>query len=64
MCVDLNSQPKCNCFKNYSGNDYEIKCQDLKLIVTSVKSTTIVAIITLSLFYLFFPLNDLFNKYY
>ena len=64
LCVDINNQAKCNCFQYYSGNDCEIKSQDLKLIETTVKSTTIVAIITLSLFYLFFPLNDLFNKYY
>ena len=45
----------------YSGNDCEIKSEYLKIIETTIKSTTIVAIVIFSLSFSLFPLNDLMN---
>jgi hypothetical protein len=63
LCVDSNNQAKCNCFKYYSGNDCEIKSIDLKVIETKIKSTAVIAITILFLFYSCFPLNDLFDTF-
>jgi hypothetical protein len=63
LCVDTNNEPKCKCFQYYSGDNCEIKSEELKKIETRIKSTAIIAIIILCLFYSFFPLNDLLNKF-
>ncbi len=63
LCVDINNEAKCKCFKYYSGHECEIKSQDLKVIENAIKSTTVVALIVLCLFYSFFPINDILNRY-
>ncbi|CAF0895260.1 unnamed protein product, partial [Brachionus calyciflorus] len=50
-CYDSNFTPKCICFNMYSGDKCEIEANDLKTIKSTVKVTSIVAIICLVCFY-------------
>ena len=47
----------------YSGNDCEIKAETLIKYENGKKSTVIIAIVILSVFWSFFPLNDIINLY-
>lgn len=60
-CMDVNSVPKCSCFAMYSGNNCEIESQEKQTVQKVTTSTSIIAIITLVLFYGLALISDIFD---
>ena len=50
-CVDLNNQAKCECFSMYLGEKCDTQSAELKTVKTIISFTSIIAIITVILFY-------------
>ena len=57
-CFEFNNMPKCKCFSMYSGDKCETQSSELKNVKTIISYTTILAIITIVLFYSSFILMD------
>lgn len=51
-CVDVENKPKCSCFSLYFGDKCEIESNEKKIIKSVVSTASIIAIITLVIFYL------------
>ncbi len=64
VCYEENFVPKCKCFSMISGEKCEIKSEERKVIETTIKATSIIAIVILIATYAIFVLNDVFNKFY
>jgi hypothetical protein len=58
-CVDNSSIAQCNCFSFYSGNDCEIKSQQLIVQKRVATASSYIAIFAISLFYFTFILLDM-----
>lgn len=60
-CMDVNSVPKCSCFAMYSGNHCEIESQQKKTLQQVSATTSIIAIVTLVIFYGLVVLSDILD---
>ena len=60
-CVDLNNQPKCECFSMYLGEKCDTQSAELKTVKAIISFTSIIAIITVISFYACFIVMDLMN---
>ena len=62
-CADVNNTATCKCFQSYFGDHCENEEESLKMIKKVIQTTSIIAIITLVLFYLIFVACDLHRWY-
>jgi hypothetical protein len=63
--IDKNKQKSyCYCFKYYSGDECEIKSNELKAIEAVISTSSIVSIISIIVFYLLFIFNDIINNFF
>lgn len=62
-CTDTNHTAVCDCYSNYSGDQCEIESESLKTAKKVIQSTSIIAIITLIMFYLLFVCSDIHTWY-
>ena len=60
-CADVNDVATCTCFSLYSGTHCEIVSSQRKTIETISSTTSVIAIVTLVLFYCMFILSDLMD---
>ena len=60
-CMDVNSVAKCNCFTMYSGDNCEIESQEKETVQKVTKTTSIIAIVTLVVFYGLALLSDILD---
>lgn len=58
-CVDARNQVKCDCFNMYLGDKCETKSNELKTIQAFISTASIIAIISVVLFYVCIILMDL-----
>ncbi|CAF1042144.1 unnamed protein product [Brachionus calyciflorus] len=61
ICYDIENKAECKCFSKYYGNRCENESNEIKAIKTTIKITSIVAIIVLILFSLTLILFDISN---
>ena len=50
-CVDVSNQPKCECFNMYLGEKCDTQSAELKTVKAIISLTSIIAIVTIVLFY-------------
>lgn len=62
-CADVNNTAMCKCYQNYFGSKCENEQESLKTVKKVIRSTSIIAIIFLILFYLIFVASD-FHSWY
>jgi hypothetical protein len=62
-CVDVSNQPKCECFNMYLGEKCDTQSAEMKTVKAIISFTSIIAIITVVLFYALFIIIDL-TKFY
>ena len=60
-CIDLFNTTKCKCYDLYEGVKCEFESEYLKTINKVIKSSLIIAIIAIIIFYLTFIASDLFD---
>ena len=63
ICVDINNQAKCECFSMYLGEKCDTQSTELKTVKAIISFTSIIAIITIVLFYACVILLDI-SKYF
>ena len=61
ICNDIDNEAKCKCFKSYSGIKCEIESQEIKLVKTVIKTSSIIAIIVICLTFFIFLSIDLLD---
>ena len=64
VCYDNSSSVSCKCFSNYNGEKCESENSYLVLLVKIIKTSTIIAIVSIGLFYAIFLLMDLHSIFF
>lgn len=63
VCKDVGNLPVCQCFALYSGTYCEVVSSQQKTIKTVTSTASIIAIVTLALFYSLIVLSDVLNLF-
>ncbi|CAF1100115.1 unnamed protein product, partial [Brachionus calyciflorus] len=62
-CYNFENRPKCKCFSMYLGEKCDVESNDIKVVKSVIKTSSIIAILVIIAFVIMFPVFDILSLF-